>query len=433
MLSRDSIMEECFYYRDSTLFCENIPVNQIVKETGTPVYIYSKSVLKKKYRAIADAFSGIDSTVCFSVKSCSNLSILKTLAEERSGFDIVSGGELFRVIKADGDTSRVLFSGVGKTDHDIRFALENDILLFNIESIEELENVNAIAGELRKSAAVSLRINPDVDPNTHHKTTTGKKENKFGIEIPIARKIIENSARYSSCAFKGISMHIGSPIYETEPYSEALDKIVSFIGSCPQFAKQVEYINCGGGFGLLYNDESVPSFDEYASAIIPYIKKTGCKLLLEPGRSISGNAGILVGEVQYRKLSGEQRFVILDAGMHNLVRTAMYDAYHGIWPVNGPHALIPRGVAIDNTQLFQTDVVGPICETSDTFCVDRHLPLLERGDLVAIFSAGAYGYSMSSNYNSHPLAVEVLVDEDKWRVIRKRQSLDDMVSPESLL
>ena len=432
MDSRDSIMDEYFFYRDKQLFCENIPVCKIAGETGTPVFIYSKAVLKNKYRALASAFSEINTSICFSVKSCSNLSILKVLAEEGSGFDIVSGGELFRVKKACGDTSKALFSGVGKTDYDIRYALDNDIMLFNVESREELQNINNIAGELLKSAPVSLRINPDVDPNTHYKTTTGKKENKFGIDIPIAREIINNTADYPSCTFKGISMHIGSPIYEVKPYSEALEKVLDFIDSCPDFKNQIEYINCGGGFGLLYNSETVPSFDEYASSIIPYIRKTGCKLLLEPGRSISGNAGILVGEVQYRKLTGEKIFVILDAGMHNLVRTAMYDAYHGIWHVNGPHALLPGGVAIDDTPLFPTDVVGPVCETSDTFCIERPLPFLERGALVAIFSTGAYGYSMSSNYNSHPLAVEVMVDKDEWRVIHKRQTMDNMIMDEIL-
>ncbi|MBU1024211.1 diaminopimelate decarboxylase, partial [bacterium] len=333
MYTQDEIMNKHLFYRNGELFCDDVPVTEIIREMGTPLYIYSKAILEEKYNAIARAFSDIDTTICFAVKSCSSMPVLRVLYDLGSGFDIVSGGELFRIVNCCGDTSKVVFSGVGKTDKEIKYALEKGVLLFNIESEAELSNINLIAGQMNVKAPVGLRINPDVDPRTHKKTTTGKKENKFGIDFSTASKIIENLSSYPNITLKAFSMHIGSPVYSTQPYADALDKILEFIDSRSGLPDSIEYIDCGGGFGLLYNDEAVPDFTDYADVIVPGVKKSGLKLILEPGRPIAGNAGVLIASVLYRKSNPRKNFVITDAGMHSLVRPAMYGSYHGIWLV----------------------------------------------------------------------------------------------------
>lgn len=421
-----------FEYRGGELFCEDVAVAGLAEDYGTPLYVYSKQVLETRYKAITDAFSSIDTTVCFSVKSCSNLGVLKVLAAAGSGFDVVSGGEIYRVVKAGGDPTRIVYAGVGKTDKEIQYALEQDIMLFNVESEAELQNINDIAALCGKVAPVALRLNPDVDPVTHKKTTTGLKENKFGVDFEIAAAIIRKLDTMPNVCLKGLDVHLGSPINTIGPYAESLDKVVGFVESNPAVKDHLEFINCGGGYGLLYQDETVPSFSEYAEAILERVNKLGCRLILEPGRSIAGNAGILLGSVQYIKSNGEKTFAILDAGMHNLIRPAMYESYHGIWPVRGSEPELPRGVAREAGELIPTDVVGPICESSDVFCKDRPLPPLQRGDCVSIFSAGAYGFVMSSQYNSHPRPAEILVDGNSWQVIRERESWDDLVAKELL-
>ncbi len=420
-----------FTFRQNELFCEEVPAVEIAARTSTPVYIYSRATLRERYQAITSAFREIDTCICFSVKSCSTRGVLRTMHEQGSGFDVVSGGEIFRVLAAGGDPARIVYAGVGKTDHEIRYALEQGIMMFNVESEAELANINRIAGEMRTKAPVALRINPDVDAKTHAKTTTGKKENKFGINPLTAGRMVDELGKYPNIILRGIDAHIGSPVNSTEPYAQSLDRMIDFIDSHRSGQAPFEYINCGGGFGLLYHDEQVPSFDDYAAVIVPRVKQAGCKLILEPGRCIAGNSAVLLAEVQYRKVSGARNFVILDAGMHTLVRPAMYDSYHFIWPVRTaaqpPHKAF-GGTPDDN--LIPTDVVGPICESSDVFCKDRPLPPLDRGDLVAIFSAGAYGFTMSSQYNSHPRAAEVMVDKDSWQVIRRRETWEDLVSGE---
>lgn len=421
-----------FDYNDNELFCEGVAVSKIIEEVGSPAYIYSKKSFIERYRMVQDAFSAIvDTTVCYSVKCCSNINILRELAQAGCGFDIVSGGELFRVIKAGGDPAKVAFAGVAKTDVEIKYALEQGIMLFNVESEQELENINRLAGEMGKIAPVALRINPDVDAKTHAKTTTGKKENKFGIDFSYAMQVVSRLSNFKNIVLKGVDVHIGSPVNSIEPYAEAVDRVLDFVKTCPD---TVEHIDTGGGFGLLYDEEEVPEFSEYAKAIAAPVKAAGKKLIIEPGRSIAGNSGILVGEVQYVKKTGVKTFYKIDAGMNDLIRPAMYDSYHFIWPVASedmPESnLFPH---LDGGGLFMpADVVGPICESSDVFCKDRPLPEMQRGDKVAIFSAGAYGFAMSSTYNSHPRSCEVLVDGDSYKIIRKRETWEDLVEAEIL-
>jgi diaminopimelate decarboxylase len=423
-----------FEYRDKTLFCENIKIEDIISEVGTPAYIYSKNAILARYQELKTAFGDVDTLICFSVKSNSNLSICKVLAEAGSGFDVVSGGELFRAIKAGGDPSRIVFAGVGKTDREIRYALKNNILMFNVESPAELDHINSLAGEAGKVAKVALRINPDIDAKTHAKTTTGKKENKFGIDFTEVEELITQSARYSNIDLCGLHVHLGSPIYTVDPYVRALRKIVKLIQKCRDTGLDIEYMNIGGGYCISYTGEDVIRPKDYASKILPIVKEMQCNIIMEPGRFIVGNSGILITGVTYTKetLHGK-KFIICDAAMNDLIRPALYDAFHRIWPVNtsikmpkveDPHkATIKKGMEL-------VDIVGPVCESSDVFAAKRALPKVGEGDLLAIFSAGAYGFSMSSQYNSRPRPCEVLVDGDQYRIIRKRETYEDLVKGE---
>lgn len=423
-----------FEYRNKTLFCENVKIDDIISEVGTPAYIYSKNAILERYRELEMAFRGVETLICFSVKSNSNLSVCKVLAEEGAGFDVVSGGELFRAIKAGGDPSKIVFAGVGKTDGEIRSALKNNVFMFNVESTAELEHINALAGEMDKIPRVALRINPDIDAKTHAKTTTGKKENKFGINFTEAEKIIKQSAHYSRVNLCGLHVHLGSPIYTVDPYVRALKKILAFIQRCRDAGTDIKYINVGGGYCISYTGEKVIRPKDYASKIVPLIKKMQCNLITEPGRYIVGNSGILVTRAIYTKgsLHG-RRFVICDAAMNDLIRPALYDAFHRIWPVNTsikmPATECP-GKSVVKRGMDLVDIVGPVCESSDVFAARRALPRVGEGDLLAIFSAGAYGFTMSSSYNSRPRACEVLVDEGRFHVIRKRETCEDLIRGE---
>ncbi|MBN2711474.1 MAG: diaminopimelate decarboxylase [Planctomycetes bacterium] len=419
-----------FDYRDGQLFCEGVSVDAIADEAGTPLYIYSKAHLLERYNAIADAFKDVDTTICFSVKSCSSLGILKVLKDAGSSFDVVSGGELFRVIKAGGDASKVVYAGVGKTDKEIRYALEQGILMFNVESHAELETIDRIAGEMGKVAPVALRLNPDVDPKTHMHTTTGKLENKFGLDFQHAGEIVDNLGKTPNILLRGIHLHIGSPVNSVEPYGEAIDKALGFIEEHKDGCASVEYLNTGGGFGLFYSKENVPAFAEYAKVITERAKKAGKKLIIEPGRSIVGNAGIMLATVQYVKFNGLKNFVITDSGMNDLIRPALYDSYHHIWPTRTSTPALP-GASVEGVSTVKSDVVGPICESGDFFAKDRLLPDVSKGERLAIFSAGAYGFTMSSTYNTRPRAAEVLVDGEEWKIIRKREQWEDLVALES--
>ncbi len=427
---------DAFEYRNKTLFCENVRIDDIISEVGTPAYIYSKNAILVRYNDLQTAFRDIDTLICFSVKSNSNLSICKTLAEAGSGFDVVSGGELFRAIKAGGDPLKIVFAGVGKMDREIRYALENNIFMFNVESVAELEHISKLAGEVGKKPRVALRINPDIDPKTHAKTTTGKKENKFGIDFTEAERIIRQSARYSSVDLCGLHVHLGSPIYTADPYARALKKILAFIQKCRNAGLDIEYLNIGGGYCISYTGEDVIQPKDYARKILPLVKEMQCNLIMEPGRFIVGNSGVLISRIIYTKETLHHRkFVICDAAMNDLIRPALYDAFHRIWPVNSnikmpevenfSKAILKRGMEL-------VDIVGPVCETSDTFATNRALPKIQEGDLLAIFSAGAYGFTMSSTYNSRPRPCEVLVDGDCYHIIRERETYEDLVRGEDL-
>ena len=427
---------DAFEYRGKTLFCDDVRIDDIISQVGTPAYIYSKNAILTRYHELETTFQDVDTTICFSVKSNSNLSICKILSEEGSGFDVVSGGELFRAIKAGGDPSKIVFAGVGKMDREIRYALENDIFMFNVESVAELEHINKLAGEADKVPRVALRINPDIDAKTHAKTTTGKKENKFGIDLTEAKMLIKQSARYPNVDLCGLHVHLGSPIYTVDPYVRALRKILALIQNCRNEGLDIEYMNIGGGYCISYTGEKVIRPKDYASKILPLVKEMQCNLIMEPGRFIIGNSGILISQVIYTKETVHgKKFVICDAAMNDLIRPALYDAFHRIWPVNAnikmPEVENPDKTAVKKGMEL-VDIVGPVCESSDTFATYRALPKVKEGDLLAIFSAGAYGFTMSSSYNSRPRPCEVLVDGDHFRIIRKRETYEDLVRGEDV-
>lgn len=419
-----------FEYRQNELYCEDVPVSQLAEEYGTPLWVYSEAKFLNEFRQLRDAFAECDPVICYSVKANSNLHILKALNEAGSSFDVVSGGELFRVLKAGADTTRVVFAGVGKTDAEIRQALELNILMFNVESEAELDAISAVASDMGVTAPVALRLNPDIDAKTHQKTTTGKKGNKFGMDIERHNALAAKVLTDPHLELRGIHMHLGSPILTTDPYEKAAQKAVDVIAELRAKGHDINWINLGGGFGLSYRNDEAPDYATYAKVIIPHIQAAGCKLALEPGRSIIGNACVLVSQVIYTKREGGKLFVIQDGAMNDLARPAMYDAFHRIWPVKTELPLPYDCEAAEIAGCEATDVVGPVCESSDYFAKNRALPPLKRGDLISTFSAGAYGTSMSSNYNSRPRAAEVLVSGSDVKVIRKRETYEDLVALE---
>jgi len=421
-----------FNYRNGKLFAENADVQKIAAEVDTPVYIYSKATFLDHLQKIQKAYGELDTTICYSVKACGNINILKFMAEAGSGFDIVSGGELYRVLQAGGIPSKIVFAGVGKTDTEIIEALNAAIGYFNVESEAELENLIKLAKQEDKQPKVALRVNPDVDPKTHAYITTGKKETKFGIDIERAQRVFADYSRRTSVNLCAIHIHLGSAGHTVEPYVEAIEKILSLIELLRRDGFTIEAVNIGGGYGADYITGTAPTAADYAAAIVPSLKGKKLKLILEPGASIAANAAILVTQVLYLKTSGRKKFVIVDAGMNDLIRPPLYDAFHFIWPVNVLEKFVPRQRDRD-LQLAGTevvDIVGPICESADFFAKDRGLPPVKRGDLLSIFTAGAYGFSMSSNYNARGRAPEVLVDGSEFKVIRKRETYEDLIALE---
>jgi diaminopimelate decarboxylase len=426
-----------FNYKTGKLFAENVDVERIATDLGTPVYIYSKATFKDHLQKIKEAYSALVPTICYSVKACGNINILKILAEAGSGFDIVSGGELHRVLQVGGDTSKIVYAGVGKTDREIVEALNANIGYFNIESEAELENLIRLAPvagpkEKNKQPKAALRINPDIDPKTHKFTTTGKKGNKFGVCLERAQKVFAKYGKNESVNLCAIHIHLGSAGHIVEPYVEAIEKILALVEQLRSGGFTIEAVDIGGGYGADYITAAAPTATDYAAAIVPLLKDKNLKLILEPGASIAANAAILVTKVLYLKTSGEKKFVIVDAAMNDLIRPPLYDAFHFIWPVKAAGKFVPdrrdKDLQIDGTEVV--DVVGPICESADFFAKDRALPPVKRGDLVSVFTAGAYGFSMSSNYNARGRAAEVLVDGDKFSVIRKRETYEDLISLE---
>jgi len=421
-----------FNYIQGKLFAESVPVDLIAAEVGTPVYIYSKATFLEHLRKIQFAFRGVDTTVCYSVKACGNINILNFMARAGSGFDIVSGGELYRALQAGADPAKIVYAGVGKTDAEIIEALNAGIGYFNIESEAELENLIRLARKQEKIPKVALRVNPDVDPKTHIYTTTGVKETKFGVDIERAEKVFDEFGKSFNVKLRALHIHLGSAGHTVEPYVAALKKTLALVDRLRSKGFIIEALDTGGGYGADYITAQSPTAEDYANAIVPLIKDKGLKLILEPGASIAANAAVLVTKVLYRKKGGRKNFVIVDAGMNDLIRPPLYNAFHFIWPVEVDEKFVPhkRDTETRFPGTETVDVVGPICETSDFFAKDRPLPPTERGDLLSIFTAGAYAFTMASNYNARGRAAEVLVDGDQFFIIRKRESYDDMISLE---
>jgi len=421
-----------FRYKKGELFAEDVAVEKIAAEVGTPVYIYSKATFVEHLQKIQRAYSELDTLVCYSVKACGNINILKFMAQIGSGFDIVSGGELYRALQAGGDPSKIVYAGVGKTDAEIIQALRADIAYFNIESEAELENLIRLAKQENKQPKAALRVNPDVDPKTHKYTTTGKKESKFGVDIEKSEKIFADFGKNNLVQLCAIHIHLGSAGHTVEPYVEAIKKVLALIDRLRADGFTIEALNIGGGYGADYVTGTAPTAADYAAAIVPLLKGKNLKVILEPGASIAANAAILLARVLYLKKGGEKKFVIVDAGMNDLIRPPLYGAFHFIWPAKVSEKLTPdqreKDLKLAGTEVV--DVVGPICEGADFFAQNRVLPPVERGDLISIFTAGAYGFCMSSNYNARCRAAEVLVDGSKFTVIRKRETYEDLISLE---
>ena len=421
-----------FDYRDGLLYCDGVPASELAERYGTPLYVYSARTIRHHFNVLCEAFAKLPEAplVCYSVKANSNLSILRLLEMEGSGFDVVSGGELRRVQEAGGDVKKVVFAGVGKTDAEIDAALRADILLFNVEAESELYRIAECARAAGKTAAVALRLNPDVDPRTHRYITTGKKENKFGVDFERATRMLEAATRLSSVEVQGLHIHLGSQITETRPYLEGVERVLEYLDRKLPGCESIRYLDIGGGFGAHYRGQEALPASAFADAIVPALAERGLRVILEPGRFIMGNAGILLTRVTTLKTSGERRFAICDAGMNDLMRPSLYQAYHRIWPVAGDGPPADQGAR--DEQGGATDVVGPICESGDFLGLGRDLPEFGEGDLLAVFSAGAYSHVMASNYNTRPRPAEVLVDGDEHRVIRRRETYDDLVGPERL-
>lgn len=421
-----------FVYRDGTLHGEQVPIPRIAADVGTPVYIYSAATFAEHYDRVAAAFAPLDPIICYSIKSCSNIHICRLLRERGAGFDVVSGGEIVRALEAGADPRRIVYAGVGKTDDEIHRAIDAGIGWFNIESEPELQNIIDIAAGRGASVHAALRVNPDVDPKTHRYTTTGTRETKFGVDLERARRVFERYGRNDAVRLTGIHLHIGSSVNSVEPYVQAIKKGLELIDSLRAAGHTIDTLDIGGGFGAHYREAEAPPAVQYAQAIVPLLKGRGLRIIMEPGRSIAANAGILVARTTYVKESGDRQFLILDAGMNDLIRPALYEAYHFIWPVEPPPGLVPtqRGEAVRFPGTVPMDVVGPVCETGDFLGRDRELPPMKRGDLVAVFSAGAYGMVMTSHYNTRPNPPEVLVEGDSYRVIRRRETIDDLLATE---
>jgi diaminopimelate decarboxylase len=410
-----------FHYQGDTLYCENVPLQEIARVVGTPCYIYSYATLQHHFTVFDQAFAGMPHLTCYSVKANGNLSILGLFASLGGGADIVSGGELFRARKAGIPADRIVYSGVGKTRDEIDYALRESILMFNIESGQELEAINSRAAALGVKARIALRVNPDVDPKTHPYISTGLMKNKFGIDIEQALKTYEHARDLKNLEISGIDCHIGSQLTETAPFIEALKRLKLLVERLRQAGIGIRCLDLGGGLGIPYHEESPPHPREYAEAIVQELGDLQCTLILEPGRVIVGNAGVLLTQVLYLKKTPNKEFIIVDGGMNDLIRPSLYGSYHEIQPAEKKHR--PSKVM---------DVVGPICESSDFFAKDRYLPEMQPGELLAVMSAGAYGFAMASNYNSRTRAAEVLVQGEKFYVTRKRESWEDLIRNESI-
>jgi len=428
-----------FHYREGELYCEEVALRRAADEFGTPLYVYSAGTILDHYRRLDAALVPLDHLICYAVKANSNGAILKLLADAGAGFDIVSGGELFRVLKAGGTAAKCTFAGVGKSREEIEYALAEGVLSFNVESEAELERIDRIARSKGVKAPIALRVNPDVDAGTHRYVSTGRSENKFGIGLDHVAAVYEQAARLPNLSIRGVQMHIGSQITDAAPFAEAIAKVAPLIEELKQ-RYPLEFFSVGGGIGIVYESSfasgsrdwwtekdrvaatmTLPlTIADYAATIVPPLREIGLRVLLEPGRLLVGNAGVLLTRVRYLKQAAQKKFVIVDAGMNDLIRPALYQSYHEIVPVREPSDKARESV----------DVVGPVCESGDFFAQDRELPPVNEGELLALMSAGAYGFAMASNYNSRPLPAEVLVQGDRFSLIRQRQTTEDLIRDE---
>jgi diaminopimelate decarboxylase len=421
-----------FHYRNRVLHCEEVPMPALADSYGTPLYVYSQKTLLHHLAELQRAFADVQPLICYSLKTNPNLSICRLMRSQGSGFDVTSGGELYRALKAGGVGDKIVFAGVGKTDAELRYGLESSVLMFNVESEGELLALADVARSMGKVAQVALRVNPDLPPKTHAKTDTSVKGVKFGLDIDtvleFARKMTDNP----HVRIVGLHMHLGSPILSAQPYRQGLEKGKLLIDELRRQGHQIGYINMGGGFGIHYRKQEALPAAAFAEVIVPAVKAAGYKLILEPGRFIVGNAGVLVSRVIYTKESGGKHFIIQDAAMNDLIRPTLYDSFHRIWPVAPPATVPapPEDYEADIAGTVKHDVVGPVCESGDFLARERRLPSMKRGDLLATFSAGAYGMAMSSNYNSRLRAAEVLVDGTHHKLIRRRETFEDLVRSE---
>lgn len=412
-------MAGAFESQKGILHCESCSLKQLAKEVGTPLYVYSRSALVENFKQFDSAFADTPHLVCFAVKANSNLSLLKLFRDLGAGYDIVSGGELFRVRQVGVDPQKVVFSGVGKKNAEIDYALNSNILLFNVESKAELDAIEARGKVLNIEARVSFRVNPDIDPETHPHISTGLQRHKFGVSMDEALPLYQEAVSLSQVEPVGISCHIGSQVTSLKPFIEATQRVLKLVDELTASGIRLQYIDLGGGLGIRYNDESPPTVAEYAAALSGLLAGRSETLILEPGRILSANAAVLLTEVLYLKQSQGRQFVVVDAGMNDLIRPGLYGAYHDIVPVE-----------TSEREDFVADIVGPVCETTDYLARERTLPQVQRGEILAVRDAGAYGFTLASNYNSRPRAAEVLVDSQSYQIVRKRESYEDLVRGE---
>ncbi len=422
---------DCFDYRDGELWCEQVSARDLAARFGTPVYVYSRRTFVEHFERMRAAFAELDPLICYSIKSCQNVHICRLLRELGSGFDVVSGGELYRALRAGADPDQIVFAGVGKSEREINEAFDAGIGLFNIESESELEQLIELSGKRGVVAQAALRVNPDVDPKTHKYTTTGKKETKFGVDLERASDVFRKYGGAKSVRLCGIHLHIGSPVLDVSAYVRSLERGLGLIEQLRRAGFTIDTIDIGGGYGAHYHDQEAPTAAQYADAIVPLLRARGLRVILEPGRSIAANAGVILTRVLHVKRSGDRRFLIVDASMNELIRPALYGAYHFVWPVQAGD-LTPQSRGRDQPfeGLQRCDVVGPLCESADFLAQDRDLPPTSRGDLLAVFSAGAYAMTMASQYNSRPRAAEVLVNGAQAQLIRRRETYEDLIVPE---
>lgn len=410
-----------FQYKADELFAEDVALKDIAAQVGTPVYVYSHATLERHFLAFDSAFAAVPHTICYSVKANSTQSVLKTFINLGGGVDIVSGGELFRALKAGADPQKIVYSGVGKKDDEIEYALSSNILMFNVESEQELTRISEIASRMGKKAGIAIRVNPDVDPGTHPYITTGLKNAKFGITIERALEEYSRAKSLPGIDIIGIDMHIGSQLTKVNPFVDSIEKLKIMIGKLRDEGIKLKYFDCGGGLGIQYNDEEPPLPADYGQKIVAATKDLGLHLLFEPGRNLVGNAGILLAKTLYTKSRDDKNFIMIDAGMNDLARPALYDSYHGV-----------KAVKKDQDGMIIADIVGPICESGDFLAKGREVPMFRQNDLVAFMSAGAYGFAMSSSYNSRPRVAEVMVKGDRFEIIRERETVEELVKGEKI-